>query len=32
MDNVQLRRAPQGGMEISMTKRAQPGVPDTAHA
>ena len=32
MENVQLRRAPQGGMEISMTKRAQPGVTDTAHA
>src|ERR1041385_9175163 len=24
MDNVQLRRAPEGGMEISMTKRTQP--------
>ena len=24
MDNVELRRAPQGGMEIRMTKRAQP--------
>jgi serine/threonine-protein kinase RsbW len=28
MDNVQLRRAPEGGMEISMTKRAQA---DSAH-
>jgi len=25
MDDVQLRRAPQGGMEIRMTKRASPG-------
>jgi serine/threonine-protein kinase RsbW len=24
MDNVQLRRAPEGGMEIRMSKRAQP--------
>ena len=32
MDSVQLRRSPEGGMEISMTKRAQPGVPDSAHA
>ena len=31
MDNVQLRRAPEGGMEISMTKRAQP-TTDSAHA
>jgi serine/threonine-protein kinase RsbW len=31
MDNVQLRRAPGGGMEISMTKRAQP-TTDSAHA
>ena len=30
MDNVQLRRSPEGGMEISMTKRAQPETP-TAH-
>jgi serine/threonine-protein kinase RsbW len=27
MENVQLRRAPEGGMEIRMTKRAQPGEP-----
>jgi len=32
MDHVQLRRSPEGGMEISMTKRAQPDVPDSAHA
>jgi len=32
MDNVELRRAPEGGMEIRMTKRAQPGAPDSAHA
>ncbi len=32
MDHVQLRRAPQGGMEIRMTKRAQPGVADSASA
>ncbi len=25
MDNVELRRHPQGGMEVRMTKRAQPG-------
>jgi len=31
MDNVQLRRAPEGGMEISMTKRTQPAT-DSAHA
>jgi serine/threonine-protein kinase RsbW len=29
MENVQLRRAPEGGMEIRMTKRAQP---DTSSA
>jgi serine/threonine-protein kinase RsbW len=28
MDDVQLRRAPEGGMEIRMTKRVQPGSPD----
>lgn len=27
MDDVQLHRAPQGGMEIRMTKRAQPALP-----
>ena len=27
MDDVQLRRAPEGGMEISMLKRVQPGSP-----
>ena len=32
MDHVQLRRPPEGGMEISMTKRSQRGVPDSAHA
>lgn len=32
MDNVQLRRAPEGGMEISMTKRAQSATTDSAHA
>ena len=32
MDNVELRRAPEGGMEICMTKRAQPSVADSAHA
>jgi serine/threonine-protein kinase RsbW len=31
MENVQLRRAPEGGMEIRMTKRPQPS-PDSAHA
>ena len=31
MDHVQLRRAPEGGMEISMTKRAPPD-PTSAHA
>jgi serine/threonine-protein kinase RsbW len=31
MDDVQLRRAPEGGMEIRMTKRVQPGAsPDDA--
>src|SRR6476646_9574403 len=28
MDDVQLRRAPEGGMEISMLKRVQPGAAD----
>jgi len=28
MDDVQLRRAPEGGMEISMLKRAQPAPAD----
>jgi serine/threonine-protein kinase RsbW len=28
MDDVQLRRAPEGGMEISMLKRVQPGSAD----
>jgi len=28
MDDVQLRRAPEGGMEISMLKRVQPGPAD----
>ena len=32
MDNVQLRRAPEGGMEIRMSKRAQPGAADSAPA
>ena len=32
MDNVVLQRAPEGGMEIRMTKRAQPAAPDAAHA
>lgn len=32
MDNVVLRRAPEGGMEIRMTKRAQPGASPSAHA
>ena len=32
MDNVQLRRAPEGGMEICMTKRAQPGASASANA
>jgi serine/threonine-protein kinase RsbW len=27
MDDVQLRKLPQGGMEIQMTKRATPGAP-----
>jgi len=31
MENVQLRRAPEGGMEIRMTKRAQPGASASAH-
>jgi serine/threonine-protein kinase RsbW len=31
MENVQLRRAPEGGMEIRMTKRAQPDT-SSAHA
>ena len=32
MDFVQLRRSPEGGMEIHMTKRAQPDASDSAHA
>jgi serine/threonine-protein kinase RsbW len=32
MENVELRRAPEGGMEIRMTKRAQPGNSASAHA
>lgn len=32
MDFVQLRRSPEGGMEIHMTKRAQPDGSDSAHA
>lgn len=32
MEDVELLKAPQGGMEIRMTKRAQPNVPDSAHA
>jgi serine/threonine-protein kinase RsbW len=28
MDDVQLQRAPQGGMEVRMTKRVLPGGPD----
>jgi serine/threonine-protein kinase RsbW len=32
MDHVQLRRSPEGGMEIHMTKRAQTDAPDSAHA
>ena len=32
MEDVQLRRAPEGGMVVQMTKRAQPNVTDTAHA
>src|SRR5471032_89515 len=32
MDSVQLRRAPEGGMEIRMTKRAQPGASASANA
>ena len=31
MDHVQLRRAPEGGMEIRMTKRAQPDTSESAH-
>jgi serine/threonine-protein kinase RsbW len=31
MEDVQLRKAPEGGMEISMTKRALPAA-DSAHA
>lgn len=27
MDDVQLRRVPEGGMEVRMTKRRQPGTP-----
>jgi serine/threonine-protein kinase RsbW len=32
MDHVQLRRAPEGGMEIRMTKRVQPDASTSAHA
>jgi len=32
MEDVQLRRAPQGGMIVQMTKRAQPNGSDSAHA
>jgi serine/threonine-protein kinase RsbW len=32
MDNVQLRRAPEGGMEIRMTKRVTPDASTSAHA
>ena len=32
MENVELRRAPEGGMEIRMTKRAQPGASASTHA
>jgi len=32
MEDVQLRRAPQGGMIVQMTKRATPNVADSAHA
>ena len=32
MDHIQLRRAPEGGMEIHMTKRAQSDASDSAHA
>ena len=32
MDSVQLRRVPEGGMEISMTKRAHPGDSTSATA
>jgi serine/threonine-protein kinase RsbW len=32
MDFVQLRRSPEGGMEIHMTKRAQSDGSDSAHA
>ena len=32
MEDVQLRKAPQGGMEISMTKRAQPAAADSTRA
>jgi serine/threonine-protein kinase RsbW len=32
MENVELRRAPQGGMEIRMTKRALPGASASTHA
>jgi serine/threonine-protein kinase RsbW len=31
MENVQLRRAPEGGMEIRMTKRVRPDAPTSAH-
>jgi len=32
MDFVQLRRSPEGGMEIHMTKRAQPDASNSTHA
>ena len=32
MENVELRRAPEGGMEIRMTKRALPGAATSTHA
>jgi serine/threonine-protein kinase RsbW len=32
MEDVELRKAPQGGMEISMTKRAQPAAADSPRA
>jgi serine/threonine-protein kinase RsbW len=32
MDNVQLRRAPEGGMEIRMSKRAQPDASESTRA
>jgi serine/threonine-protein kinase RsbW len=32
MEDVQLWKAPQGGMVVQMTKRAQPNAADSAHA